>query len=421
MPSPPTVVRGLGFVTNSPQEQMRGSMRIETVLTDEEWELGQRALGAMARLESDFATDFVGRNYSRLTETFHYVQTAARLGRHFPSGNRQHTMVRPLLAALVNFLAANRLYLDHAETRIKRVYGQNSDAADRFGQVTAAAFDSKFGYAFMYKLRNYCVHCGIPPMSLSADARPEDPDAAPTVRWTLDRDQLLNSFDGWASVKGRLEAQSDSLDVLELATEAMSGLKDVIRAVTEIDLDYVLDSIEPLASLATRLAPGGEADAHALIEMTIVDGVARRIKPSVFSFENLLRLDRVRTGEVPRASLFKDPTEQTRSRTAARAVRAQRDANPRGFQALSAWVAADGSEPEFADQVNALIAEDGSISPLIDGLLNTALLFGTINAILLDTSLEALLAATYGPYADSDGENNGSDASLPPGQPNSST
>jgi hypothetical protein len=396
----PPLIRGLGYVNDTPQGSARGAIRIERVLSDDEWEQAEVAIRAMARIESDFAADFVGRNYSRVVQTFEYVQTAARLGRRFPSGDRRRTMVAPLYAALVNFLAANRLYLDHAETRVKRQYGKASEEASHFKRATAEAFDGLFGYAFMYKLRNYCVHCGLPPMSLSAQAQGAGGDL-PTVRWALDRDDLLNSYHEWATVRPRLEDQESALDVIPLVKETMDGMADVMRAVAEIDLDHALAVTEPLMSMVSALPARDRANTHALITIT-TDGADRQIKPNVFSIDNLTLLERVRNGEAPRSSLFVQDAEPATSKVSAQAVRAQKNANPRGFQVLSAWIASDGPKPAFAEQVNAMMAEDRSATPLINGLVDSAILFASMNAILLDTSLEALINNTFGSYADSD-------------------
>lgn len=149
---------GIGRLSGPPNQKIE----LDKELGQEDFDVAQAALRAVDHLTPGFTTELLGRNFARLENTYRYVEVIAILERRYPAGDRRKTMMSPLSSALINFASGMRLYLDHQETSIKRRFGKDSQQAQRFTQVTATAYDGRFGYAFTYKLRNYCVHCGVP-------------------------------------------------------------------------------------------------------------------------------------------------------------------------------------------------------------------------------------------------------------------
>ena len=98
----------------------------------------------------------------------------------------------------VNFLSSMRTYLDHAETRLKRKYGHTSSEAKDFAVAAAKEFDNSFAYRFMYKLRNYTQHCGMPLGFISGISTLPTPlpDEPPVhkIDFTFSREELLQNF-----------------------------------------------------------------------------------------------------------------------------------------------------------------------------------------------------------------------------------
>jgi hypothetical protein len=63
---------------------------------------------------------------------------------------------------LINYLSSFRTVIDHYETRYTRLDRAGSNHLASFKTATSNAFDSSFSYQFIYKLRNYVQHCGLP-------------------------------------------------------------------------------------------------------------------------------------------------------------------------------------------------------------------------------------------------------------------
>jgi hypothetical protein len=139
---------------------------------------------------------------------------------------------------LVNYLASMRFFLDFTETRIKRRFGKESSEAQQFKRACSEAFDGEFAYRFLYKLRNYAQHCGLPIGSLDVSGQPPTSDAPAQAELTLyfSADQLLADYDEWGVVNRDLEAMSAPFPVNPLVTQMTAELHKL--QVLSIQLEF---------------------------------------------------------------------------------------------------------------------------------------------------------------------------------------
>jgi hypothetical protein len=72
---------------------------------------------------------------------------------------------------LINLLSTVRTFLDHYEAKLKRRHGKDSGKVQAFKRATADAYDGCFSYRFMYSIRNYVQHCGMPVGSIGVERR----------------------------------------------------------------------------------------------------------------------------------------------------------------------------------------------------------------------------------------------------------
>jgi hypothetical protein len=126
---------------------------------------------------------------------------------------------------LLNLMMAARTFLDHMETFIKREYGKESEEIRLFDSLKSEEFDTKFSYKFMYKLRNYVQHCGMPPLSYSKIKTFDVEQPFATLTLEFDRDALLASFDGWGTiVKPALQAQENKFNAFNIIEEFVKSI-----------------------------------------------------------------------------------------------------------------------------------------------------------------------------------------------------
>lgn len=62
---------------------------------------------------------------------------------------------------LHNYLASQNTFLDHSRHYLSQTFGKASDEFLNFEKLTNTLFDDHFAYRFLYKMRNYTVHCGF--------------------------------------------------------------------------------------------------------------------------------------------------------------------------------------------------------------------------------------------------------------------
>lgn len=152
---------------------------------------------------------------------------------------------------LLNLMMSARTFLDHMETFTKREYGKESEHVELFKKLTAEEFDSRFSYKFMYKLRNYVQHCGMPPLSYSKSRNFDKYTPCAGITLMFDRDALISGFDGWGSiVKPQLESQDNKFDAFAIIEEfVLSILRIYIRFYDETKFQKTLDARARIAEI----------------------------------------------------------------------------------------------------------------------------------------------------------------------------
>jgi len=159
-----------------------------------------------------------------------------------------------LNSKILNFLASVRTFLDHNETNVKRYYGE--EEKECFKTICADHYDGGFAYRFLYKLRNYSQHCGMPIGNLSINSYKEGNDLSDTrvdIILTFDRDELLSRFDGWKSLKEELSSMPKNFDVTPLVQEMVFRLGDIHLSLVEILFKDIKEEAESVLRLHSEI------------------------------------------------------------------------------------------------------------------------------------------------------------------------
>jgi len=368
-------------------------------ITAQEYEEIYRAATSIAALGTSFDYKLVERNFLDLQSVHKFVTIILSLGREFARSDHRQ-LGESLMTSVVNWLTSWSLFLDHTETDLKRSFGKSSPEVQQFKATTNSAFDAKVGYRFTCKFRNYVLHCGLPLSSIEV----KRPDATTRTRakqsviFVLDRDDLLRNYDDWGRfVKRDLKGMPPRFPLLPLALEGMQGLRDVYLALVDIRISEALSHCAVLERALTRIEETGYPG-HPTVFRYQGDIVNKfDFTPTMFSAEAVRKLAQVASGSVPRKSLFKEPEEQAPTLDPTR-VRQQLQADNRGVQILSIWLAEKGASRAFIDAVNRIIAEDRSIQPLIAGVLNTSVLLAHMTAGAIGTTAQGLVAGLLDAY-----------------------
>jgi hypothetical protein len=166
-----------------------GNGRIVTgrVLTDIEFETYDDAASRLNTLWDDQALfALVLHNYQAYNDYLAQLSKAwMNPGSAGPSDPVAGTM--HLNRHILNYLSSVRTFLDHTELRLKRRYGRESKTVTSFTEACARGYDNHFSYRFLYRLRNYVQHCGLPVGHVGGSAEVTDLDS-----WKIQRSLVIN-------------------------------------------------------------------------------------------------------------------------------------------------------------------------------------------------------------------------------------
>lgn len=149
---------------------------------------------------------------------------------------------------LLNLLSSIKTFLEHTETRLKRVYGHDSEEMKLFKSETAIGYDQHFEYRFLYKLRNYAQHCGLPSGSIEFTSEGEDV-VQNSLKIFFDRDILLQNYKEWAVVKNDLLKRPERFEVLPIIEVKYNLLKEINKKISEKELVHYHNDAHELMQL----------------------------------------------------------------------------------------------------------------------------------------------------------------------------
>jgi hypothetical protein len=172
-----------------------------------------------------------------------------------PEVNPLRRLASELRGRLFHWLQSVRAYLDHTETRLKRRYGADSNEVATFKQVCAAVFDRYFAYRFLHRLRN-AQHVDFSPVevSVSESVGPSGREISASARFV--RDELLNKFRKWGSVKEELAEFPETFSLDEHVITMMQCLDVIAHEVASIERPHLEEQSQTVAEFHARVPHG---------------------------------------------------------------------------------------------------------------------------------------------------------------------
>jgi hypothetical protein len=147
---------------------------------------------------------------------------------------------RRVNAAVVNYLTSVRLYLDHRRTQLSRRYGNESGEVSALLDACKTTYDKEPVYRFIYKLRNYVQHCGMPLQVVRIReklvAEGEIERRLRTVFIGCDRELLLSAYKDWGPARAFLEDQPEEFEIHPLLEYVHRLLWNIERACTRAEI-----------------------------------------------------------------------------------------------------------------------------------------------------------------------------------------
>jgi hypothetical protein len=115
------------------------------------------------------------------------------------------------------------------EASLKRRYGEKSSNVQKFKQACGDAYDSCLSYRFLYKLRNYAQHCGMPISEVYLETRRSAEDAGQpysTLTVGIRRDAILRDYK-WGSLRDDIANLPEFIEINAHIEQLMSRIQTI--------------------------------------------------------------------------------------------------------------------------------------------------------------------------------------------------
>ncbi|MEU6731811.1 hypothetical protein ABZ929_01165 [Streptomyces physcomitrii] len=362
-------------------------VRIIHEMSEDEFTRHVDAVNAYETLVERGAFSLILRNHSNLQMMVDTFANVERYAGEFRQTDRE-VVKRSLMAELTNWLAATRLYLENERDFILREFGKSSEEMSEYKNATSSAFDEHVGYRFLYNLRDYTQHCGIPPGRMHVSGtRPNR-----NVAITLDRSRLLMARFNWSShAKLLLEGWPEQILLMPLLEDAMAGYAAVEDRMLQIAIRRCI-AVSPL--LLETLRSGDLGDGNPAL-FRISGGVLGG-QSTDFSLRTIPVISTLEA--VMSAAKDADPLESLRVREV-NASPKMPTSGKRASAVLSSFFVGGGQQAA-SETVNRILQEDGDVSSLISDLINVSTVLTHMLSQILGASPHALLGKLGDPDAE---------------------
>jgi hypothetical protein len=116
-----------------------------------------------------------------------------------------------LIRHIMNILTSFRSFTDTTSHRVDELFGSDFGAQAIFKDQISKQYDAVFAYRFLYRLRNFTQHYGIPLDDIQISIERLN-DGQLMYHLSLDRNKLLD-YDGWSLVKKEIEALPEHIHI----------------------------------------------------------------------------------------------------------------------------------------------------------------------------------------------------------------
>jgi len=155
---------------------------------------------------------------------------------------------------LLNYLTSQNTYLDHARFYLSRTFGKESQQLKSFDKKTTELFDNHFAYRFLYKMRNFTVHCGFSLCSITIRKSTKNVTFIPKFMIS----ELKDGFDWGKIVKQDLSEIKDDFSAFDVIHQSFECFKELNNC-----LSYIIKTLtDETAKTALNILTISKEDLH---------------------------------------------------------------------------------------------------------------------------------------------------------------
>lgn len=344
--------------------------------------------------------DLLHGSYARLQSLLYFYTTLLAAGRGHGELDRKKAMYS-INAEIVNWLSNKRIVLEHFATEIARNYGQGSPQFEHYKTLTASFFDGPSPYAFLYNLRDYVVHCGLPASHLALSAPPAlTLGVKQIVEFLFDRDSLLSTFRWKKKARQDLAQMRSRFAVEPLIRVDMNNMEFIAENVIHTRFQSAYGGLEDLHRLVS-LCP--ETGSPMLLKVTPTDGGNQLTFSNMPPAESIRCLIEARDepgGELLRIGRSLSAGSHDQPQASPTPNDEPDDRTRLGAALLGAYFEQGGATPSFlrflTDEVQ---RSNGNIEPAMSGMINVSITAVGLAAAAINVPPEAMLADLINLYS----------------------
>ncbi|MBS3992977.1 MAG: hypothetical protein KGZ87_04595 [Bacteroidetes bacterium] len=159
-------------------------------------------------------------------------------------GKEKYTFLKiEINRIVINYLSSFRMFIDHCDRKIAKRFGKESQEYSNFKSLTNQAYDNTFVYRFVYKLRNFCQHCGIPVTDLNINNLKD----IVQLEFQFERDYLLNEYEEWGiKVKTDLKNMNEKTNINQVFKVHFSIIEKLSERIHNIYEIKFMDALKNL-------------------------------------------------------------------------------------------------------------------------------------------------------------------------------
>lgn len=120
---------------------------------------------------------------------------------------------------LINYLSSSKMFIEHTEMNIKKLFGDKSFEYKTWKSVTSQEYDTYFSYRFLYQLRNFTQHYGFPVGTITSHLTNKKGQETKVINIFFNKFSLLRSNFNWKKVRTDLENMPSDFSVFKIINE----------------------------------------------------------------------------------------------------------------------------------------------------------------------------------------------------------
>jgi hypothetical protein len=158
---------------------------------------------------------------------------------------------------LLNLLSSALTFLDHTAHYLSSLFREGSDPLRQFHERRRRIYEAVFAYRFLYNLRNYAQHRGLPIGTIEhlADMHPRTREERGRLVLGFDVGVLLQDAKGWRTMRDELRQMGPKLEIANQPSEYVDSLADLQSLAIELQRPRLAAAGTTIIQVLTPVLP----------------------------------------------------------------------------------------------------------------------------------------------------------------------